>query len=204
MNHNLNALAEFMGIMFGDGCLSRSGGKYVIYISGHKFDDLQYHNKITLKLINCIFNKEAVVKFRKDEKTLFIRFSDKLIFSILKNLGMPVGLKYKKMHIPKIFKKKAHVTHFIRGLFDTDGSVILIKRKKGVYPRIEITSKSENFLKEVKIELNKFYLKGFVCSKGRGYRLELPGFKNMNSWMQIIGSNNQKHLLKIKRIQKIL
>ena len=43
-------LAELLGIMYGDGCLSNSGSKHLVYISGHKDDDFEYHNKIIRKL----------------------------------------------------------------------------------------------------------------------------------------------------------
>ena len=45
MNSNNESLSELLGIMFGDGCLSRSGGSYTVYISGHKIDDYEYHTK---------------------------------------------------------------------------------------------------------------------------------------------------------------
>ena len=43
-----NELAELAGIMCGDGCPSSCNGAYVIYISGHKIDDREYH-EVTIK-----------------------------------------------------------------------------------------------------------------------------------------------------------
>ncbi|MBL7056582.1 hypothetical protein ISS07_06735, partial [Candidatus Woesearchaeota archaeon] len=141
-----NNLAELIGLMFGDGCLSRSGGKYLIYISGHKEDDFRYHNIRINYLFLEIFGKKTKVGFRKDEKTLFTRFSDKKIFHSFSSLGMPIGKKYKKLKIPFwIVENKELICGFARGLADTDGCIVFSKqhRKERCYPRIEITSKSE-------------------------------------------------------------
>jgi hypothetical protein len=40
-------LAELIGIMFGDVCLSKYGHYHIINISDHKTDDYEYHNSIT-------------------------------------------------------------------------------------------------------------------------------------------------------------
>jgi hypothetical protein len=191
-----------MGIMFGDGCISRSGGKYIIYISGHKFDDLEYHSKTTKKLFYKLFNKDIVINFRKDENTLFIRFSDKNIFETFKSIGLPVGKKYKNLKIPDSFKETKLFVSFLKGLFDTDGSVILSKqhKDKAYYPRIEISSKSKEFLLEIieKLRTQGFY--GSVSKKGKNFRLEIPGFKNLNLWMGSVGMNNPKHFKKVEKI----
>ncbi|MFH1316424.1 MAG: LAGLIDADG family homing endonuclease [Candidatus Woesearchaeota archaeon] len=191
---------ELLGIMLGDGCLSRSGGKYIIYISGHKKDDLEYHQSNSKLLFNKVFNKEISVKFRRFENTLFIRFSDKKIFEQFKSWGIPVGKKYSELKIPQIIFKDKHFLLFMKGLFDTDGCLIYSKqhRKYHYYPRIEITSKSKNFLREILIWLKKIGFYGSISFKGRGYRLELPGFKNLELWTKLIGSNNPKHLNKFQ------
>jgi DNA-binding transcriptional regulator WhiA len=194
-------LAELIGIMFGDGCLSRTGGKYIIYISGHKKDDYLYHSQFIVPLFKRTFNKEVNVQFRKGENTLFIRFSDKSIFYELKDLGLPVGRKYDYLkiplfiiHTPILFKR------FIRGLFDTDGSVIFSKqhRTNHYYPRLEIASHSKSFLDETLkiLKANGFY--GSVSNKNKGnYRLEIPGFKNLKKWKEEIGFSNVKHLKRL-------
>ncbi len=88
----------------------------------------------------------------------------------------------------------------MRGLADTDGSIIFSKqhRNVGYYPRIEIASKSEVFLREALFILtsNGFY--GSVSKKWIHYRLEIPGFKNLQRWLKLIGFNNKKHTRKIE------
>jgi len=196
-----NELAELTGIMYGDGCLSTSGSKYLIYISGHKSDDLEYHKNITKNLFLKVFNKEVKIEFRKKENTLFIRFSNKTIFNFFSELEMPIGKKHNKLKLPvQIKNSDTLILSFIRGLADTDGSIIFSKqhRKKHYYPRIEITNKSEKFLIEILSFLKKKGFYGSVSNKGNGYRLEIPGFENLYRWLELINFSNFKHLSKIE------
>ena len=195
-----NELAELLGIMYGDGCLSTAGNSYLVYLSGHKYDYFEYHTKITKKLFFEVFNKEVKIGLRKDENTLFIRFSDKTIFNVFNRLGLMIGFKRDLLRLPIKLNSADLRFAFIRGLADTDGCIIFSKqhRRQHYYPRIEITNKSEKFLKEILhfLKLHEFY--GSVSNKGVGYRLEVPGFKNLHRWLKFIGFNNPKHIKKIE------
>lgn len=198
-------LAELLGLMAGDGCLSNCNNKNVVYIAGHKKDDLEYHKNVTTNLFKEIFDKKVNINFRTKQQALFIRFSDKKIFNELAKY-LPIGKKYGKLELPKeIIENKEYLFAFIRGLVDTDGCMVLSKqhRKVAYYPRIEISSKSKKFLQEILLELknNGFY--GSVSHKGKqNYRLEFPGIKNLNKWLENINFGNNKHLEKIGRLPK--
>jgi len=196
-----NELAELLGIMYGDGCLSNSGSKYLVYISGHKYDDFEYHNKITKKLFFKVFNKKVNIFTRNDENTLFIRFSDKHIYNVFNSLGMPIGFKLDKLNLPGCIKyEKEFMYHFIRGITDTDGCIIFSKQHRDnyYYPRIEITNKSKYFLEKVLNFLKDEGFYGSVSNKGAGYRLEIPGFNNLQKWLEIIRFDNPKYKKKIE------
>lgn len=196
-----SSIAELIGIMLGDGCLSTYQNKYIIYICGHKIDDLDYHTQTTQRLFLQIFNKNVKINFRKKEKTLFLRFSDKSIFNTFVKFGIPIGKKYGHLKIPLWIKKNnSFVFAFLRGLVDTDGCIIFSKqhRKIHYYPRIEITSKSKDFLMEILDFLENLNFYGSVSNKGKGYRLEIPGFQNLKMWLKNIGFDNPKHIKKIE------
>ena len=199
--YDLNKLSELMGILLGDGCLSKTGKAHYIYISGHKIDDFEYHNTITRSLFLNLFDKKININFRKNEKTLFIRFSDKNIFYFLNKQGLPVGRKYESIKVPELCKhKNQYFFSFIRGLFDTDGCIVFTKQHKSVYyyPRLELTSKSKNFLLEILSFLIKIGFYGSISNKGkRCYRLEISGFNNLNLWIKLIGFNNPKIIKKM-------
>ena len=206
MNSNSESLSELLGIMFGDGCLSRSGGSYTIYISGHKIYDYEYHNKNSTMLFDTVFNKKINIGFRKNENTLFIRFSDREIFNILAKYGVPIGKKYLHLKLPEICNTDTNFKAFVRGLFNTDGCFVISKqhRDKHYYPRIEISSKSQAFLREIldRLKLLGFY--GSVSNKGHdNFRLEIPGNKNLELWLKLIGTNNPTKRNKISKIANV-
>ncbi|MEK6939830.1 MAG: LAGLIDADG family homing endonuclease [Nanoarchaeota archaeon] len=195
-------LAELLGLMAGDGCLSKTGRARYIYISGHKINDLEYHTLVTKKLFKELFDKEVKIEFRKDENTLFIRFSDKALFEELSEY-LPIGNKYGHLKIPSpILQNKECFFAFVRGLADTDGCIIFSKqhRNQRYYPRIEITSKSKTFLIEILSQLKTHGFYGSVSHKGKeNYRLEIPGNKNLHTWLLLIGFNNPTKMDKIRK-----
>lgn len=193
-------LAELLGLMAGDGCLSRYARCRMIYICGHKTDDIEYHNTVTKVLFREIFNKEIKIEEKKKQHAIFIRFSDKKIFNELSKF-LPVGRKYESLKVPaEIMSSKNNFFAFVRGLADTDGCIVFSKQHRtyGYYPRIEITSKSKPFLLTILSKLKSCDFYGSVSHKGKeNYRLELPGTKNLERWLNNIGFNNPTKLRKI-------
>lgn len=197
--------AELFGIMIGDGCLSHtgkakgSGAKYWIYICGHREDDLMHHMHI-VGLFKEVFNKIVKTQPRNDCRARFIRFSDKEIFHFFNSKGMPIGEKYEKLEIPQWIKEnKEFKIAFLRGLFDTDGCFFVAKQQRleRYYPRIEIATKSKRLGEETLAALKDINIKSSLSRKGsNAFRLEVSGPTNVGQWMEIIGSNNQKHITK--------
>ncbi len=197
-------LAEFFGIMIGDGCLSHagkgknSGIKYIIYICGHKYDDRDYFDYIK-EIVFKLFEKEINIQKRKIENAIFIRFSDKKIFQNMKELGFPVGVKYDKILVPEWIKRdRDNIKAFLRGVFDTDGCFILSKqhRKTAYYPRIEIATKSSLLAQELVNLLRRLEIKSSLNRKLDNFRIEIAGRERCIKWMGIIGSKNPKHINK--------
>ena len=209
MNKEL-ALAELLGVLCGDGCLSisrrTSHTAYCVYCCGNKLKDKQYMKQYVPRLFRIVFGKTLKAKERTDENVIYIRTSDKELFTKLHALGLPVGKKYAFLCIPDFaLKTTARQLAFARGVFDTDGCVVLSKQHRvhGYYPRIEITSKSFPFLKQVFSVLKQCSFNGSISKKGKDcYRLELAGFKNLTLWRSLIGSSNTRNLLKIHEANK--
>lgn len=193
-------LAELVGIVLGDGCLSRSCKKYNVYVCGHKFDDFEYHDKVIRKLFLDVFNKTVNISKKKNENTIYMRFRDKTVFSILHSLGIPIGKKYGFLHIPDWIKRNNFLFYsFIRELVDTDGDLSIKKRKiVSPYPIIRIRSKSKEFLTEILTILrdNDFY--GNIYTSCGCSTLSIPGYQNFSKWLELIGFNNMKHIRKIE------
>ena len=188
-------LAEFVGIILGDGYLHANRCKYVIGIVGNPQTDLVYFQKIQ-EMIKILFNVEAKIKI--GGRGLRIVFKSKGVCTFLtKILGFPYGKgKGQKVRLPQIFIRNARYScSILRGLFDTDGT-IFTSRKPGIvaYPCIELTTTSVMLATDVRNLLEKLkfrvppvrgynYPQGFLTS----YKVSLYGKRNMEKWNVLIG-----------------
>jgi hypothetical protein len=206
---NIN-LAEICGIIVGDGHLNRyvspKRSNYKISVFGHKIDDKDYFYMIQ-KLFYIEFGKKPVLKNR--ERCIELRVNSKNILHNLERIGIPVGNKSGIVFIPTEIKDNLSLsTAFIRGLADTDFSVVFKLRKtKKAYPRITADMKSKILLEDVCKVLKKLGIK--YCGpyhrkrerKGsfyESYLIDINGHNNFSIWMDKIGLRNEKHLKKIR------
>jgi hypothetical protein len=142
-NSASHELAEFIGIIIGDGYIYHNFNKYRIGIVGNPKEDYLYFVKIK-QLIKNLFSLEANIV--KRGRGLRIIFGSRAIFEFLTQvIGLPYGRgKGKKVVIPSVFDCDYLRCRTIRGIFDTDGS-IFTSHKEGApdYPCIELTTTSK-------------------------------------------------------------
>lgn len=181
-----------------------TGPKYVIYVAGDSRNDREFFTHI-VSLINRLFDINVRISKRADCNGIYVRFSSKRVFELLCNFGFPVGKK-RKIMIPADFLRNQLWPHVTRGIFDTDGCLVLSKQHKKFhyYPRIEITNSSKQLIEQLHLLLIRA---GFACSQRRAganyWKLETAGVRNLEKWMRTIGSNNQKHVRKYLIWQKL-
>lgn len=187
-------LAEFTGIMLGDGGITNNQ----IKITTNSIDDKEYTIFIK-KLIKKLFGVNPSVCFRKkDVSALDIIVSrKKLVEFCNKKLGLHIGNKLKQgLDIPNWIRKNIEFEkRCVRGLIDTDGCIFdeihNIKGKKYSYMRLNFTSASPELIKSVFDILNKFNLN----PKIRNNRcVQIEDKENIKKYFKIIGTNNPKHL----------
>ncbi len=192
-------LAEEMGMHYGDGFLSSKRKEY--RLKGNKKDEREYYDKHIIKLYKTLFNLNLNIK--EYESTYGFELASKAFWEFKnKVLKIPSG---RKDHIdfPKIidFNNKEILKAFIRGIFDTDGSVCFRNKykSKNYYPNISITLNSEKLIKGIHKALEILGLKPRMCVDKRGYwRIDLNGYKRLERYEKLIGWSNPKHLKKIK------
>ncbi|MEK6927123.1 MAG: LAGLIDADG family homing endonuclease [Nanoarchaeota archaeon] len=126
---------------------------------------------------------------------------------MINKLNMPYGHnKSLKIVIPDAIKDNWNFAkYFIRGLFDTDGSVFAVKKPRiEKYPSIELTTISKTLAEQVKFLLEQ---NGFRVSKiwefkqksrNLGYRFGLNGQDNLKKWIKEIGFSNPYKLERAK------
>jgi len=133
-------MAYVLGLYAADGCLSDSRGANIISLSSVDFEHLQ---KIRILLAST-----HPIRRQSNNKTSSIflfSFAHEEMFQDLLNLGL-TPRKSLTLSFPKV--PSQFLRHFIRGVFDGDGSVGI--EKKGAYrvPRLRVTftSASRNFI----------------------------------------------------------
>ncbi|MEA3430288.1 MAG: hypothetical protein U9R08_03370 [Nanoarchaeota archaeon] len=198
MNNSSNnyKLAELLGIILGDGNLHKS--EYRITIVG-SLEDYSYYENRVLPLFSKIFNKSLKIKFRNDRNAIYIELNNKIAVKFLLKLGLKQGNKL-GVGVPNlILKNDCLIPHFLRGLFDTDGSLKFQKQSKLVnhYPRIQFCFKHSPLsikLKDLIISLG-FNFSSWIDKRGLHY-YHISGSKNLDKWMQLVNMNNPVHKTK--------
>lgn len=195
---------EFYGALIGDGCITvyKKWDGYTAYdivIVGHKTRDRAYHFYLKKIIEDEIKIYAKIVEIKKLNVRRIIIKSKGLI-EFLNNLGFPTGKKGKKLSIPKkIIELEWYIKkNLVRGIFDTDGSILAKKHEKYRYPYIIITSISDKLLLQLHKILKKrgypFYIR--KATDTHAGEILMRGNKNVIRWMKDIGSNNQKHTIK--------
>ena len=97
--------------------------------------------------------------------------------------------------------------HLLRGLFDTDGSLILWKTNNRLYPRIYFSNTSKELVKQIKDFLikEKFKVTYWETKSKKEkwnhvYKITLNGDSMLLKWIKEIGFSNPKNIKKYKKI----
>ena len=183
--------------MFGDGCLSRTERSVQIAITGNKVDDENYLLGHVKTLFLKVFDLELTSRYRHGENTMDLYRHSKKVASVLHSWGMPFGLKKLEVLVPKL---EVIPKAFIRGVFDTDGSVY---RKYGPYAQIQFKAVSKslmNFMREHLVAL------GFHPTRLRPdetkFRFSLCRQNEVDTFFRTVSPTNPKHLERLRQIRR--
>jgi len=177
-------LAELVGVLNGDGSISRAG---LITISGSSVEDLEHQEMYVSRLIYNAFSKDATTK--SINSLVKTTFTSLRITKFLLKLGLPSGKKI-SIKIPNFVQEnEIYLKCYLRGLFDTDGTVC--KRNK-YNIRIGFGSfADDNFTLLVRDSLRKLK---FSSEKRDGPEnrsaTEISNDLDVIRFFQIIGSSN--------------
>jgi len=119
-------LAEFVGLMLGDGNIysNKKRGVYQIKVTNNSVTDKEY--------IYNLFGVNTYINFEKNRKGVNIRAGSMNLIKFLYSIGLKPGNKIKNnLDIPNWIKTKNNLLiPCIRGLFDTDGTVYYQTRQR--------------------------------------------------------------------------
>lgn len=186
-NEITEKLSEFVGIIAGDGHVSGINGQ--IDICGHATLDAEYIERRVDVLFKDLFNTLPLKGHRPG--VLYSRIHSKPLVSYLVNtFKIPLGKKKGKLRIPKIiFNNDLLVVAYLRGLFDTDGSIYR-HHKNDI--ALDITSASADFRLDVKRAFEKLGFHPVI----NGKNVQLYRKKEINTFFKVIKPANPKHLKK--------
>lgn len=182
-------LAEFMGIMLGDGGITNAQATVTL----NTVADSKYI-KFVAELGKNLFGEEPSISPRTDCKATNLRFNGiKMIEFLVKN-GLKVGNKVKQqVGVPNwIYQVKDYKIACLRGLMDTDGGISICTHKRGLkkyrYCRPCFANKSRPLLEFVSNTLKEFGFHPCVA----GYRIWLYNRFEVGKYFDVIGSDNYR------------
>ena len=194
-------LAELIGIFMGDGHV----GLYQASVVTNSETDFQ-HTLFVKALIEDLFKIRVRLKNRRDKKACEIIVSSKLACRFLAGQGIPQGNKIVLgLRIPGwIRNKPIYRKAFMRGLFDTDGCVYLDTHRyhQKIYKNLGIAFANQSlpllsFFKET-LELLELH-----PTQKTKFRVFLRRKEDIQSYFNLIGSSNEKHLKKIRQYLRV-
>lgn len=189
-------LAEFCGIMLGDGGLTKTQ----VRISLHGEDDREYVLYVS-QLMFRLFGVMPSVLLNKDDAACDVCVSRvELVRYLQSHTGLSIGNKVaQQVDVPCWIKERPSFRiACLRGLFDTDGCVFTHKYhvhgKQYAYKKISFTSKSKPllvFFYETLVQLNTRPR----YTKNRS-EVRLESKEHIGRFFALVGSNNAKHLMR--------
>lgn len=188
-------MAEFFGILLGDGSLKRGGkGRFFrVKISGNSKTDLLYYKRRIIPQIVKIFDIKPKLYFYKKYDALECYFySKEIVMSLFDMLGIPENkLKYDAKNLDMVLKSNKLKTCFLRGFFDTDGTIY---RKYDHYAQIEFRNHNHNILLKIFSFLIGLNFNPSHC-RDHGH-VFIHRQHEIKKFFRVIGSSNPKHIVR--------
>ena len=194
-------LAEYVGIMMGDGGISTTQ----LVVTLHRIDDWEY-GKFVRNLIQRLFNvKPSIYLYPNFLAYRLIVSRVQLVNFCIKQLGLKLGNKIKQnLDIPDWIRgNRKYEIACMRGLVDTDGCIFKhsyrVGRKVYSYKKLSFTSASNYLLMSVYQILKNLDMNPRLARKGGSLKeVRLDTVFDMEKYFTLVGSHNPKHLRKYK------
>jgi hypothetical protein len=212
-------IPEFLGWYVGDGCIS-VGRYYEFTLTGDIIEEFEFYKKTVIPSFNKLFFNElckpvTLKEYKSNSVCGIYLFDKKFVNLIIKKFKLNPGKKI-NISVPFIIKTKKDKIEFIRGLFDTDGSIYFgksyFKPKKISFcykyhykPKIKISLISKKIIETVHIFLEELNIKSKLQKPYQNkineniiYSLVLDTDEAIFRYLNKIGFRNPKHLTKIQ------
>lgn len=186
-------LAEFFGIMIGDGGINND---WQASISLNSELDLKYSDYIS-NLAKKLFDITPSIRKTKAKNTLVLKLSSTTLVDFLVNKGLPRGNKLKwGLKIPEwIMEDRLYQQACVRGLTDTDGC-LYIHRHKSKYGKeynnigYNFSSCSPELISQVAEILQDNNIAPHISKKGTG--IFLYKVSSIEEYLKTFGTSNDR------------
>ncbi len=185
-------LAEFLGVMMGDGGINNS---WQATITLNAVKDAKYA-KYVVGLCKKLFGILPAVRRRKGSKTLVISLASTSVVDFLVSQGLPRGNKMKKGLTVSdwIFEKKVYQTSCLKGMIDTDGCIFIHKHIicGKLYKNIGLSfsSYSPELILYVMTTLEKFGIIAYITKRGTDVYIYQED--SVVKFLKVIGTSNSR------------
>ena len=193
-------LAEFYGIMLGDGNLYVNKGYkigvYQVRIVGDSRHDRLYLETYVKPLLEKLFSFQVKVYKQKNANAIVLIITGKRLTEFLAMKGFISGDKIKnQLDIPSWIKNNKEFTKAcLRGLYDTDGSVYKLTNQNSY--QILFTNYNNRLLNDVRDSLLSLGIGVSQISRGRD--ITITKKSELRKFLNEVGFSNSKHLDKVK------
>lgn len=199
-------IAEFYGALSGDGCLSTYYSNYdkrqrsCIVFTGHTHDK-KYYEKTIQPIFIKYFGTKGNIKIVKNANAIRFVSYNKKAFNFFKSLNFPIGLKTKLLIPQEIIKNKIFSIAYVRGVFDTDGSIYSRYSKKYNkhskiydYKNIQFKMNSLSVIKFARDTLIKNQIKVSKIKKdNKAFVFRIHDQNSIKRFFKIFKPNNKYH-----------
>lgn len=191
-------LAEFIGILLGDGHLD----KYQWSISLNATKDKIYAKHV-IRLIKILFKFKPSLKIRKNYNVIIIIGNGIKSIQYLTKMGFQIGNKVKhQVDAPLWIKNNnKYCIACLRGLIDTDGGIFnnsyIVRDKKYSYTKLAFANSSMPLLNFVFKTLKNIGFKPTFVNNPSSKRVWLGNQKEVKKYLKIVGTNNPRLLQNI-------
>ena len=185
-------LAEFVGIMLGDGGINNA---WQANVTLNTEADRQYIHFVGA-LMTTLFAADPRIMSRKTRKATVVSLASTSVVDFLVQKGLPRGNKLALgLRIPDwILARKAYKIACVRGLVDTDGCLVLHRHRVGkrIYRNLYLSfsTGSRELLEQVATVLIDVGLEVHLAGNGR--ELWLYSEKDVTSYLRIVGTSNDR------------
>ena len=210
-NNISSELAEETGWHIGDGSMNyyKNYGKLrgIYQLRGHIEDDKPHYIQRIKPIFEKLYGLKISLREMHSTRVFGFQIWNCDLVNFKKKLGLPLGKKF-DVSIPRIFLKNEEFRKaIIRGIFDTDGGIDLIKKNNKLYPRMCIATISFKLSEQLLKILNELDLRTTRYSqlynkeynRQRTYIITIRGVEMFHKFMKEINPENPKHQNKYKK-----